>query len=160
MNKIVGSWNKYQERKKYDGPDSIIIDDQKFQIGETDSMAARKKPVTEPVLDNNVVKKNKKAEQSLIVHELSKHDFHSLIKYLLVSPVHRAQIIRTATWTTLKRLRIKRDSTKALKRVPKGVSNQGDAGSIVVWLSKIKPEHKKSIKQLIQIDATAYARGK
>lgn len=157
MNKICDAWNKHENRKTYDGPDSISIEGQKFQFEEI-NMAVRKKPVTEPVFDNDAVNKDKNVEKSLIVHELSKHDFNSLILYLLKSPIHKAQIIRAATWATLKRLRVKRNKSKARVKIPKGVSNQGDAGSIVMWLSKIKPEHKTSIKQLIIIDATAVGR--
>lgn len=158
MNRICLLWEKHENTLKYDGTDSVIIEGQKFQIEGIDDMAVRKKPVTEPVRDNDVVNKNKKAEKSLIVHHLSNDDFNSLIFYLLQSPAHRAQIIRTATWEALKRLRIKRDSSKAIIKTPKVISSQGDAGSIIVWISKIQPNHKKSIVQLVAIDATAVSR--
>ena len=158
MNKIVASWNKQEARKRYNGPDSIKVDGQKLQIGEIDSMASRKKPVTEPVLDNDAVNKDKNAEKSLIVHELSKHDFDSLLWYISRSSHDRVMILRGATFNTLKRLGIKRNKKKAIKSVPKKANGQGDAGSIVVWLSKIQPTHKKSITQLIKIDATICVR--
>lgn len=122
-------------------------------------MAVRKRPHVEPVMDNDVVNKDKDAERSLIVHELSNHDFNSLISYILKSSFDRVQIIRTATWETLKRLKVKRDKSKAVNKIPKNVSTEGDAGSIVVWLSKIEPTHKKSIRQLVVIDATVVSRG-
>lgn len=159
MNRIVEKWQNYENKLKYEGSDSITIDSEKIIVDEgIDDMAVRKRPHTTPVKDNDAVNKNRKAENSLVVNELSKHDFYSVIYNILTSTSDKALSVRTVCWGTLKRLRVKRDTSKVISKIPKGVSAQWDAGSLFTWMSKIESGHKKSIRQLVIIDATAVSR--
>ncbi len=158
MNKLVSLWNKHEQRNKYEGPDTVTIDGRKIQVEGIDVMAARKKPHTTAVLDNDAVKKDKNTEKSLIVHELSNHDFNSLISYILTSTSDRSMELRVVTHETLKRLRIKRNESKARVKIPKGVSIQVNTGSIIAWMRNIERKHKKSLAQLVVIDATVVVR--
>ncbi len=159
MNRIVSAWQKYENKIKYEGPDSVTIDGEKIRVEEgIGNMAVRKKPHTEPVQDNDVVNKNKNAERSLVVNELSKQGFYSIIYTLLTANSDKSLSIRAASWDTLKRLRVKRDTSKAISKIPQGVSKQWDSGTLIRWMKKIESGHKKSIKQLVAIDATAVSR--
>lgn len=159
MNRIVSAWQKYENKIKYEGPDSITIDGEKIRTEEgTNGMAARKKPHITPVRDNDVVNKNGKAENSLVVNELSEQGFYSVIYTLLTANSDKSLSIRTASWGTLKRLRVKRDTSEAISKIPKNVSAQWDSGTLVQWMNNIESIHKTSIKQLVAIDATAVSR--
>lgn len=88
---------------------------------------------------------------------LPKRDFNSVIRAILTGPQSRAASFRGASFRNLKRLGIARNLSKAHVKVPEG-SDQIDVGSIVTWMDNIQPEHKRSIWQLIEIDATAVSR--
>ena len=80
----------------------------------------------------------------------------------IVRMVHRADHDRvtwivTATHQTLCRLKAKRDTSKAVTKVPAG-SDQADLGSLKEWLDRITPADKAAIAQVQVIDATAFAR--
>ena len=56
-----------------------------------------------------------------------------------------------------KRLKLKRDLTKAIKGIPNG-RDQVDHGTLFTWMNKLTNKDKKAIRQLIAIDATACKR--
>ena len=89
--------------------------------------------------------------------ELNPQQFNHVIRQIKNAAIDRAKLIRTATHSTLKRLKVKRDVSKAVKGIPKG-SDQGNVGTILTWLERIGPTDKKAIRQLVAIDATAVAR--
>lgn len=158
MNKIIDFWNRHESKSKYVGPDAVKIDDQKIQVGAED-MAERKSPVTEPVRDNDVVNKNRNAERSLVVRELSKPEFNNVIRYILRGTQDAARSIREITFENVKRLKLKRNMAKAITKTPKG-SDQADSGTLVRWMRDIQITDKISVRQLIALDATCVYRMK
>lgn len=88
---------------------------------------------------------------------LPKRDLNTVIRMILNGPRDRAEYIRNVTFRNLKRLGVERNLSKAHTKLPDG-SDQIDIGSIVTWMDKIQPEHKRSVWQLIEIDATAVSR--
>jgi len=89
--------------------------------------------------------------------ELPVNHFNNIIRLLHQVDRERVLWVRHVTFTNLKRLGVKRDSTKAVVKMPAG-SNQCDTGSIRDWCTKLKPGDAAAIKQLVAIDATAFAR--
>lgn len=152
MNRIVETWNRSQQ-PEYNGPDSVKIDGQEIQLEENEEMAVRKKPHTEAILDNTPMEKSK------IIKELPKNQFDSIILSIKRATLPRVHEIRTITFNTLKRLKVKRDKTKAVNKLPKKGSHQVDVGSFKNWTDKITNIDKESVRQLIVIDATCVARG-
>ena len=89
--------------------------------------------------------------------ELLDTQFDNVIRQIKRSAIDRVKILRDSTFNTLKRLKVKRDLSKAVKGIPKG-SDQGNMGDVRQWLKRIKPGDKRAISQLVAIDATAVVR--
>ncbi len=158
MNRIVSAWLKHENKSEYDGPDILTIDGEKIQVEEIDKMALRKSPHTTAVMDNDVVNKNPKAEESLEINELSKNDFNKIIAYIRNCNILRVHELLVITRPVLKRLGKKRNTSKAVTKTPQNVSTQVDIGTFKTWTGKIQLNNSKSITQLIVIDATAKVR--
>lgn len=158
MNKITDSWDSWQQPED-DIPDAVKIDGVKFQVESKEEMAQRKAPDLGPHIDES--SKAAKADDMLkkIIRELPEQDFDNVIRHVLKSPIDHAHEVRQATFDVLGKLKVKRDTSKARTQVPDG-SDQMALGSIVTWLQNIKPEDKKSIEQLIVLDATCCVRMK
>ena len=155
MNQIVRSWNRSHNKLKYNGPDAIIVDDEEIiLIDSEEEMAARKKPQTEPVLDNS--SKEKEAKKFV---ELSKEGFETVIKWIHVGTLHRVHAIRTSTHRNLKRLHVSRNKKKSISSFVKSRSDQVDVGTLVRWMDAIEVTNKLAVSQLVAIDATCCARG-
>lgn len=120
-------------------------------------MAERKKPQTEPVLDNSAVRDNPKLEKSKVVKALSKQHFNNVIRFIKKAPLERVLTLRTVSFNTLKRLQVKRDPSKVVVGIPKG-SDHGDVGTLKTWMDSVTPKNKRAVKQIVQIDATCCAR--
>lgn len=114
-------------------------------------MAERKKPHVDPVMDNSFGNESDKS-----ISALSKPHFNNLIRYVKRSGLEQALNIRTATHATLKRVGARRDKSKAAQGIPKG-SDQVDVGSLITWLNSVTTD-KKSIRQVVALDATCCAR--
>lgn len=89
---------------------------------------------------------------------LPDNQFNNIIRFVRRGSADEVAQIRHATFSTLKRLGVGRDVSKAVVKTPSG-SDQVDTQSIVVWMNQIQIHEKKSVAQLIAIDATAVARG-
>ena len=88
---------------------------------------------------------------------LPKNQLNNILRVLLNGQIDRVQQIRHVTFGLLKKLKVTRDLTKAIRKPPKG-SDQVDVGSIITWLNKIVVTDKLAVKQLVVIDATACKR--
>ena len=115
-------------------------------------MANRKQPETGPILDS--VSDADKRKDSLVLPD---HHFKSVIRGLKTGSLDRANVLKGACETHLKRMGKKPDLSKAVKGIPEG-SNQGDAQSIIRWMEKIGRHQRKAVNQIIAIHATAAAR--
>jgi len=131
LNRIVQSFKRWQSRPKYEGRDSIDLGDEKLQFEEKPKMPVQV--------------------------ELNQQQFDHVIRQIKNASIDRAKLIRTATHSTLKRLKTKRDVSKAVSGIPKG-SDQGNVGTILTWLERVGPNDKKAIEQVVSIDATAVMR--
>jgi len=132
MNRIVAKWNKHQERTKEHVPDAIQIDeDTKFYFSE------------EPEMDYDT--------------SLTKVQFRSLIKLMKTADLGIAETVRSNSFKALKRLKVKRDLSKAVKGIPKG-HTEVNVGNIVAWLEKVDPADPKAVAQVVAVDATAVTR--
>ena len=89
---------------------------------------------------------------------LTKDQFNSVITLALECPLERVLQVRTGTFNALKRLDVKRDTSKAITKNPHG-STQHDVGSLLEWLTKVLPGDRKAIKQIVALDATCCSRG-
>jgi len=152
MNRIVNLFNKSEQRRlKNIVPDSITIDGQETQLERSEEMADRKAPHTAAILDGSPPQKSK------VDLTLPKNHFNNVIRSIKKSSLDRVQSVRHQTHSTLKRLKLERDLTKAIKGIPKG-SEQVDHGTLFTWMNKITSGDKKAIRQVIAIDATAVKR--
>jgi len=131
MNQMVRSWNRCQEREKYKGPDAVSIDGERFLLEE-------------------------KEMEDLT---MSSYNFDSLIRQIKQNSLDQVKGLKTITYSTLKRLNLKRDKSKAVAGIPKG-SDQSNLQSFAVWCQKLTNEksHVKAVAQLVAIDATAAIR--
>ena len=120
-------------------------------------MAARQKPVTEPVLDNSMEKEFPSESKSKIVHALRQEQFDSVIRNIKKKPADAVQTICTCTFFALRALKVPRDLDESVVGTPEG-SDHFDFGSFKVWAESIKPDDLDSIEQLVAIDATAKTR--
>ena len=128
---------------------------------------AKKKAVTKKVSLKRAVSKPSvaKKEPELEVphdvssrqHAMSKQGFNNVIRLCKTASLDRVAQLRQSTFVNLKRLGVKRDSSKAVAGVPNG-SDQHDLMSLFVWAANIRAEDKDAIKQLVAIDATCVAR--
>ena len=89
---------------------------------------------------------------------LPPNHLNNVIRVIKTASLDKVGGIRTATFLALKRLGVKRQKAKAVKKIPYG-SDQVDIGSFVTWLNKVQPGDKKAVNQVIVIDATACRRG-
>jgi len=160
MNRIVTAWQRSQAKSKYEGPDTFVFGDEKFQIQDEEEMAQRKKPDLGPHINSD----EKKVSETLvdidrIQKELLPDDFNSVIRTIKRTRMDEVIYLRNATEASLKRLKVRRDKRQSVKGLP-DASDHHDFGSIVTWMSKLqnKKTYKKAIKQLVAIDATANAR--
>lgn len=83
--------------------------------------------------------------------------FNSVIRMIHRSGTEQVLVVRAATLAALQRLKIKRDLSKAITKMPEG-SDQIDLGSIVVWVDKIQRKDTAAIAQLVALDATCCSR--
>lgn len=88
---------------------------------------------------------------------LDKKDVNTIIRLIKNGPVGRAQSILSCTEKNMERLGVSRDLERAYKSTPEG-SDQVDLMSIFTWMDGIQVEHKRSVWQLIAVDATAFRR--
>lgn len=157
MNQLVRSWDRYQSRPKYNGPDAVEIEGQKIQIERPEEMAQRKSPVTKPVLDNSALNEDKNLNRVKKQKELNKDHFQNVIRFIKRSSLERVNTLKTATEVTLKRLGRKRNLKKAVSGVPEG-SDHADIGTLVTWLNRVDKSDKKAVDQVLAIDATCFMR--
>jgi hypothetical protein len=130
MNPIVTSWQRHENRVKYDGPDSVTIDDETITLKES---------------------------HMPVQTELPDHQLNNVLRFVKMAALNKVLGLKTATFNTLKRLGVKRDGRMAARKVPKG-SDQGDVGSIIRWMDGIQPTDKKAVAQIVKIDATCCRR--
>jgi hypothetical protein len=149
MNQIVRSWIKYQERPKYDGPDSVDIDGEKLVIG--DDMAERKKKDLGPHFGSF------KPVYEQPSGALDSTSFNNVIRMIKIAESDRVFHLRHATFTALRKLRVARDLDEAVSGMPKG-SSQADFGSIITWIKSIAKDDTSAVNQLLAIDATCCVR--
>jgi len=90
---------------------------------------------------------------------MSSYNFDSLIRQIKQNSLDQVKGLKTITYSTLKRLNLKRDKSKAVAGIPKG-SDQSNLQSFAVWCQKLTNEksHVKAVAQLVAIDATAAIR--
>jgi len=134
MNKIVAAWRNHHDRERYSGPDSVKLDDDG------------------KVLLENKMPQDKEPNKALLPEQLN-----NIIRAIKKGDDERAQFILTKSVATLERLGRERDESRARKKMPEG-SDQIKLGSLLAWMDSIEPKHKKAIRQVIMIDATAFAR--
>ena len=96
-------------------------------------------------------------EEAKEVIVLSKQAFNQMIRIIKTAPIARARLVRTAARGALNRLGIKADSSKVVAGIPKG-HDHFNGMSVSAWFDKVKAEHKRAIRQVVAIDATATAR--
>ena len=92
--------------------------------------------------------------------ELPDNQFDTVIRNIKQMSIDNVNFLRYHTFHTLKRLRVKRDLTKAVAGIPDG-SDHLNMQSIVVWMNKIAAktdQTKKAIAQIVSIDAACCGR--
>ena len=89
--------------------------------------------------------------------QLPQNQLDNVIRMIHSSDRGRVLSLRNATYNTLQRLQVRRDTKTAVGSMPDG-SDHCDLMSIYVWLNKILPTDTDAVAQVVQIDATAVAR--
>ena len=92
-----------------------------------------------------------------IQKELPVNHFNNVIRSIHRADRDRVMWLRNVTFYTLRKLRVGRDLSKAVGKMPAG-SDQCDTGSIHTWCEKILPTDTVAVAQLVAIDATAVSR--
>jgi hypothetical protein len=131
MNQIVTAWQNHVRRNRYDGPDSVGLDDETLSLGGETSMPVETK--------------------------LPANHFNNVIRLVKTASLDRVKVLKTATYNALKRLGVARDARLARVKVPAG-SDQGDVRSVIVWMDRVGPQHKAAVRQIRVIDATCCKR--
>lgn len=129
MNQLVARWQVHERNRKPDTPDSAAIGEVKLLL----------------------------QEEKMIQKELPDNQFASVIRMVNSADRERVLALRNATFNTLKRLKLRRDATKAVTNLPAG-SDHVDLMSLYVWLSKVEAADKAAVEQVVKIDATAVSR--
>ena len=88
---------------------------------------------------------------------LQKHQYNNIIRLARRADIGTVNQLRHVTFHKLSALGAKRDLSKAVTHTPKG-SDQVDVRSVLEWIDKIQPDHKRAIWQLIAFDATLVSR--
>lgn len=112
--------------------------------------------------------------------ELPHGQFDNVIRFIKLSTFERARMIQRTTESTLGRLEVGRDPSKAVKGLPDG-SDEGNVRNVLLWLGLVEGKNKEvaalskeekatkeskaairslrnAIAQVVAIDATATAR--
>lgn len=93
----------------------------------------------------------------MATNALPQNQFGSVIRVVKRGGIETVMAVRNATYTTLRRLGVKRDRTKAVAGMPRG-SDQVDMRSIVEWLARVERDDAEASAQIVAIDATAVDR--
>ncbi len=124
-------------------------------------LAARKAPVKKTAARNQPRQEPKaavpSAEPEPMQYDMSEQHFNQVVRFVKMASLDRVSQLRQATFDTLGRLGVKRDSSKAVRGLPSG-SDQHDLQSLFVWMAKVRPQHKNAVRQVVAIDATCVAR--
>ena len=88
---------------------------------------------------------------------LDRGQFKSLIRAIKTMDLGKVKSIRAATFETLKRVKVKRNLSKAVKGIPKG-SDQYNERFVTNWLHKVDTKDIRAVNQVVAVDATAVAR--
>lgn len=91
------------------------------------------------------------------IADLRRDQMANFVRMLFRMSQEQAYGVSVSTLAQLERLGAKRDTTKAARNNFTGTVNI-DSGAILEWASRIRPEHKRAIRQLVLLDATAVAR--
>ena len=89
---------------------------------------------------------------------LTEYEFNSIIRQIKKSSEDRVAVLRTATHAALKRLKVRRAVSKAVKGPAPEGSDQSDGQSFAVWTQRLQKKDVEAVKQLVAIDATATVR--
>jgi hypothetical protein len=89
--------------------------------------------------------------------EMNQSHFNNVIRSIKNGSIDHTKYLRHATHINLRRLRVRRNVSKAVSGIPKG-SDQASPMSVVRWMEKITRKDAKAIEQLVAIDATAVVR--
>ena len=144
MNQTVRAWNRCLARPKCEGPDSIVVDDVKITLPEEKEMPGKKKEKRE---------RDKKKGPKNRVRSLGGPQFNRVIRVAKLADIDQVRQLRTATFTTLKELKVKRDLSKAVVGVPKG-SDQVNSGDVLRWLRQVPSDDAAAVAQVVALDAT------
>lgn len=115
-----------------EGPDSVQIDDELLVL-------SKEKPMAD------------------IDPTLSKANFRSLIRLVMMQSLENVTFLQAQTHQALKRLGVKRDVTKAAKRVPRG-SDQINMSGVLHWLNNVPKDNPDAVAQVVAVDATCVRR--
>lgn len=88
---------------------------------------------------------------------LTPRDVNTLLRQAKTLPLVDVLTMRNTTFRALRRLRVARDKSLAVKGIPRG-SDQVNMHSFVCWCDCICKDDAEAIEQLKKIDATCCAR--
>lgn len=120
-------------------------------------MANRKKPHIAPVQDNSAFATEYAAEQARQNAALVDDAFQAVVRRIHDADRATVLALRNDTFSTLRRLGVPRDTSRAVG-YPSDASRNCDDGSFRVWLSGLTSADAEAISQLVALDATCVAR--
>ena len=89
---------------------------------------------------------------------LTNRQLKNVITQIKEISLERVLVIRNETYNALKRLNVKRDTSKNWSGNPDG-SRQFDMGTLLAWIKSVNKGDGDAIDQLVVLDATCCARG-
>ena len=116
-------------------------------------MAARKKPETRA--QGGVASEHDHRSHT---QALEADQFATLVRYARTAAGQNLQQLKEAAEINMKRLRMRRDRSKAVTATPAG-SDQVDVRTWCDWMNKIKRRDRAAEVQLLALDATLATRG-
>jgi len=142
MNRIVKSWNRSQARPRQDGPDGIMIDDERmtFQLGKGEEKMGNRKLAP---------------EQKVSINR------HSIVELVKNGPVGDLPLLRDAFAEVIFRLGMDQSAGRPIRRIPRGGGTDRPAfGDIKRWLDSLdgSPKYNDDRKFLLNLHKTVVAR--
>ncbi len=152
MNSIVKRWQKQQQKPRYAGPDTVIVDGVKLELGTP--MAERKKPETEvqKPLSNKIL--NREAPKKITISR------RAAVELALYGRTRDVDAAYRETYRTLVRLGLDCKETKAIGKIPRGAGSMPSIQDLIRWLDAIdgSKAYKDDRQWLVRFHATLILR--
>jgi len=116
MNQAVASWNRHEQKPKYDGPDSILVDGNKQFL-----------PVEDSVME---------ADSRVGINQ------HAVVALALYGTQDRVENLYRQTKPAVKRLRVRMRGVEPFVVPPDGQGSHPNLHDVIRWLDQLNRERR------------------